>query len=138
MASDIKTLVERLNPTCKRALEGAAELCVSHSHFTVEVEHILARLAELPQTDLLQALRQFDIDPSTVNRELSDALNGFKRGNARTPTFSPHVPKLLEEAWVRCSLYLGESAVRSGGLFWAVLDQDGLLWQRTTDPFAFS
>ena len=38
---NLKNLIERLNPTCKRALEGAAGLCLSRSNYNIEVEHWL-------------------------------------------------------------------------------------------------
>ena len=43
---DIKTLLECLNPYCTRALEGAAGLCVSRTHYEVTVDHFLSKLLE--------------------------------------------------------------------------------------------
>ncbi|MBC7777158.1 MAG: hypothetical protein H7246_17130, partial [Phycisphaerae bacterium] len=60
---DIKNLLNRLTPHCTRALEGAAGLCVSRTHYEVTVEHLLAKLLEEPQGDLPLILRQFEIDP---------------------------------------------------------------------------
>ncbi len=126
MSSDIRSLITRLNPLCRRALEEAAELCVAQTHFNVEIEHLLIKLAETPGTDLDLILRHFDVDPARVQKQLTDALKGFKRGNSRTPALSPHIPRLLEAAWVRASLDRNETAVRSGVILLALLENDVL------------
>ena len=41
-----KSLIGKLNPTCRRALEAAAGLCLSRTHFHVEIEHWLLKLLE--------------------------------------------------------------------------------------------
>ena len=38
-AVDLKSLVGRLNETCRRALEAAAGLTLSRTHYNVEIEH---------------------------------------------------------------------------------------------------
>ena len=45
-STDLSTLVSKLNPTCRRALEGAAALCVGQTHYNVEIEHLLIKLIE--------------------------------------------------------------------------------------------
>ena len=44
MDIDIRTLLGRLNPECKRTLNQAAELCVQQTHYNVDVEHLLFKL----------------------------------------------------------------------------------------------
>ena len=43
---DLKTLISKLSAPCRKALESAAQLCVSQTHFNVEVEHFLLKLLE--------------------------------------------------------------------------------------------
>ena len=45
-AINLKTLVNKLNPVCRRALEGAAGLCLSRTNYNVEMEHWLLKLLE--------------------------------------------------------------------------------------------
>jgi type VI secretion system protein VasG len=126
---DLKGLIEKLNPTCRKALEGAAGLCVAETHYNVEVEHFLSRLLELPpapETDLARILRYYEVDAKTLSHELSATLRTFERGNSRTPAMSPQVLQLLREAWLRTSLDFRESAIRSGALLLALLDNDTL------------
>ncbi|MGH7817850.1 MAG: type VI secretion system ATPase TssH, partial [Candidatus Binatia bacterium] len=49
----------------------------------------------------------------------------FKTGNARTPAFSPRIPRLVTEAWNLASIDFGASKIRSGHLLVALLaDED--------------
>jgi type VI secretion system protein VasG len=126
---DLKGLIEKLNPSCRKALEGAAGLCVAETHYNVEIEHFLSRLLDLPpapETDLQRILRYYEVDAKTISHELSATLRTFGRGNSRTPAMSPQVLQLLREAWLRTSLDFRENAIRSGALLLALLDNDVL------------
>ncbi len=115
------SLVNKLNPLCRRALEGAAGLCLSRTNYNVEIEHWLLKLLESPNTDLTRILRQYDVDPARLNRELTRTLDGLKTGNARAPALSAEIMDLMREAWVLASLEFGASRVRSGHLLAALL-----------------
>ena len=118
-----RSLIEKLNPTCTRALQGAAGLCLSRTHFNVEVEHWLLKLTEGTGNDLAAIFRHYQIDPRKVSRELEAALNRFKTGNGRAPDLSFEVLDLIREAWVLASLEYGNTLVRSGHLLAAALTE---------------
>jgi type VI secretion system protein VasG len=126
MSNDLSTLIAKLNPVCRRALEGAANLCVTQTHYNVEIEHVLIKLLEDDGTDLLAILRYFELDPSVVVTELTQAMERFKRGNGRTPALSPHLSRLIESAWLQSSLVLEEGVIRSGALMLALSIDDSL------------
>lgn len=126
MSSELKTLIERLNPTCRRALENAAGLCVAQTHYNVEVEHLLLKLLDVAGTDLERILSYYEVDPARVLSQLQGSLDRFDRGNHRTPAMSLQVPLLLREAWVITSLRLGQGAVRSGALLAALFENEVL------------
>jgi len=126
MEIDIRTLLGRLNPECKRALNAAAELCVQQTHYNVEVEHLLFRLLEGPAPDVGLILAQFEIKAEDILKQLQEAMDRFKRGNGRTPSFSPSIGPLLQEGWLLSSMLLGEQQVRSGTLVLALLEVDSL------------
>jgi type VI secretion system protein VasG len=121
MALNLRSLVARLNTTCRGAMEGAAGLCMSRGHYDVEVEHLLLKLLEVENSDIRRILRQFEIAPEALERELGKALDGFKAGNQRTPALSAMIPKLFEHAWSWASIEFGEAKVRSGHLLVALL-----------------
>ncbi|WP_256645141.1 type VI secretion system ATPase TssH [Thermomonas paludicola] len=121
MALNLRALIARLNTTVRGAMEGAAGLCMSRGHYEVEVEHVLAKLLEVENSDIRRILRQFEIAPEALERELGKALNGFKSGNQRTPALSAMIPKLFEAAWGWASIEFGESKIRSGHVLIALL-----------------
>ena len=127
MNLDLKSLIDKLNPTCRRALEGAAHLCVVQTHYNVEVEHLLVRLLEEPDSDLQRVLRYYEIKSEDVIRDLQQAIDGFKRGNSRTPAMSSHILTLVQESWLVSSLYFGQGLIRSGALLLVLLDNESLL-----------
>jgi type VI secretion system protein VasG len=118
---DIKTLLGRLNAYCTRALEGAAGLCVSRTHYEVTVEHFLSKLLEEPQSDLSLIFRHFDLDSGRVKKAVDQTIEEFRTGNAAKPVFSPLLLEWFQDAWLMSSVDLGENHIRSGGLLLAFL-----------------
>lgn len=126
MQVTLKSLVGRLNDGCRTALEGAAGLCLTRTHYDVDLEHVFLKLLEIPNSDLQRILRAFEVNTSRFERDLTVALDRFKTGNARTPAFAPQLSTLIEEAWLLASLEFGSAKVRSGHLLLALLSQDSL------------
>ncbi len=118
---DIKNLLNRLTPHCTRALEGAAGLCVSRSHYEVTVEHLLAKLMEDPAGDLPLILRHFEIDPANVQRGLEQTIERLQTGNGGKPVFSPVLIQWFQDAWLISSIDLADDRIRSGALLAALL-----------------
>src|SRR5271166_6016580 len=99
MAISLKAIVGRLNDTTRTALEGAAGLCLARTHYDVEIEHFLMKLLDTPDSDFARILKQFGVDKARLAAELTRSLDKLKTGNARTPSFSPSLFKMLTEAW---------------------------------------
>ena len=118
---DIKNLLNRLTPHCTRALEGAAGLCISRSHYEVTVEHLLAKLVEDQQGDLPLILRHFDIDPAIIQRGLEQTIERLQTGNGGKPVFSPVLIQWFQDAWLISSIDLADDRIRSGALLAALL-----------------
>jgi type VI secretion system protein VasG len=119
--NNLKSLIAKLNTTCRSSLESAAGLCLSRSNYDVEVEHFLLKLAEAPDTDVARILRHFEADSSRLARDLTRAIDRFKTGNARTPVLSPRIPHLFEQAWSVGSIDYSASTIRSGFVILALL-----------------
>ena len=126
MGPDVKMLIAKLNPTCKLALQEAAQLCVSQTNFYVELEHFLTKLFDVNRSDITEILKIYEINAAAFSGQLTGAIEGFRRGAGRTPTFAPLLPKLLEEAWLISSLELKEEFIRSGGILLAILENTQL------------
>ncbi|MBE0658132.1 MAG: type VI secretion system ATPase TssH [Bryobacteraceae bacterium] len=128
MAASLKSLISKLNDTCRQTLESAAGLCVARTHYNVEIEHFVIRLLEHSDNDSAKIFHHFGIDPSRLNSELNHSLDKFKRGNSRTPAFSPDLMQMFTEAWTLGSLEYGARSIRSGHAILA-LTQSPNLWR---------
>ncbi len=130
MASvNLRSLISRLDDACRQSLEAAAGLCLSHTHYNVEIEHWLLKLLELPNTDLAAILRRFEIDPARVEAQLTQALERLRKGNARSPALAPALVDLAREAWLVASLDHESDTARSGHVLVALLSNDTLARQ---------
>ena len=50
MGPNLKSLIGKLNDPARAALEGAAGLCLSRTHYDIEVEHYLMNSGKLFST----------------------------------------------------------------------------------------
>jgi type VI secretion system protein VasG len=99
MGLNLKSLIGKLNDASRSALEAAAGLCLSRTHYDIEIEHYLSKLVDSPDGDFARIAKFFEIDKSRLTGELSRSLDKLKSGNARTPALSPTILKMLTEAW---------------------------------------
>ncbi len=126
MAVNLKSLVGKLNDTTRSTLEASAGLCLSRTHYDVEIEHFLVKLLDQTDTDAQRILKHFGIDPSRLTTQLSKALDLLKTGNARTPSFSPHLVKMFTDAWTIGSLDFAQPKIRSGAILLAIASNEEL------------
>jgi len=125
-AIDLKALVGRLNEHCRRALESSAGLTLSRSHYNVELEHWLLKLADGTDTDIAAILRHYEADHGRLITDLNRSLDKLKTGNARAPTLSPEIVEAAKQAWLLASIEHGLTRLRSGHLLWAMLADETL------------
>ena len=125
-AIDLKQLVGRLNDTCRRALEGAAGLTLSRTHYNVEIEHWLVKLSDRADGDMAAIMRQYGVDEARFLTDINRSLEKMKTGNGRAPSLAPEIAEMVKQAWLFASLELGEGKIRSGHLLWALLADETL------------
>ncbi len=126
MSTNVRSLIAKLNDATRGALEAAAGLCLSRTHYDIEIEHLLMKLLDAPGTDVPIILKQFGLDKSRVTADLTRSLDRLKSGNARTPSISPTLLTALKEAWNIGSLNYAAGQVRSGFILLAGLTVDEL------------
>ncbi|MEO7066808.1 MAG: type VI secretion system ATPase TssH [Rhodanobacter sp.] len=126
MSINLKTLIGKLDDTCRHAAERAANLCMARGHYEVDLEHLFLALIEQPQTDIAVVARYSDISLGQLETDLLAEVATFRTGNTRTPVFSPHLPTLFEHAWLIASLDANTTRIRSGHLLLALLTQPEL------------
>ena len=118
---DLKSLVGKLNEPCRMALEGAAGLCVSRTHYNVEIEHWLLKILEIQDSDLAKVLEKFEIDIGKFFNDLNQELDSIKSGNSRAPSLSPAIVDLSKSAWMLASVEYGHNQATSAHLLAALL-----------------
>jgi type VI secretion system protein VasG len=125
-AIELRSLVARLNDPCRRALEAAAGLTLSRTHYNVEIEHWLLKLADGADSDVAAILRHYDADAGRLLADLNRSLDKMKTGNSRAPSLSPEVVEAAKQAWLLASVEQGLARIRSGHILWALLADETL------------
>ena len=127
MAVSPRALIDKLNPACRAALvDEAIRVCMSRTHFHIELEHWLTALLASPNNDLGFLLRQYAVDANRVKTQLEGAMAKFKTGNTRPPGFSTDILDAIQAAWVFGSLECGAPRVRSAHLLYALVSDRNL------------
>ena len=126
MTVNLKSLIAKLNSPTRSAMEAAAGLCLSRTHYNVEIEHYLMKLMEASDNDAARIFYRFSVNGSRLTADLTRSLDKLKSGNARTPAISPSVLKMLVQAWTLGSIDYGAGQVRSGFTILALLTDEEL------------
>jgi type VI secretion system protein VasG len=126
MSLNLKSLIGKLNDATRSALEAAAGLCVSRTHYDIEIEHYLLKAIDSSDNDFAFILKQYGVDRSRLTTELQRSLDRLKTGNARSPAFSPLLVKMLTEAWTIATIEYDATQIRTGFTLLALLSSEEL------------
>jgi len=126
VAVDIKSLLLHMNTYCTNALQNAAGLCVSRTHYEITVEHLISKFLEEPRADWPLILPKFGLEAGRLQKALEQSLEDYRTGNAAKPVFSPQLLDLIQDAWLISSIDLGERKIRSGAVLLAFLAKPAL------------
>ncbi|MFN8587444.1 MAG: type VI secretion system ATPase TssH [Candidatus Eisenbacteria bacterium] len=116
MQVDLKSLLRKLDPTCRKGLEAALGRCMSAGHYELTVEHWLLSLLDDPGADVVPILRHFEVSQVVFQRSLQKALDLMRSGNPGKPAYGTMLVSLLRDSWMGASLSLGHPLIRSGVL----------------------
>ena len=119
-------LFGKLNSVAYKAIEAATVFCKLRGNPYVELAHWFHQLLQLQDSDLHRLVRQFNLEPARLARDLTDALDRLPRGSTSITDLSSHVEEAVERGWVYGSLMFGESQVRSGYLVIGILKTPSL------------
>ncbi len=126
MSVNLKSLIGKLNDATRSAFEASAGLCLSRTHYNIEIEHYLMKLLDSSSNDAARIFRQFGVDTSRLSRELNASLDKLKSGNARTPALSESIVKMLTEAWTIGSVDYNAGQIRTGFTILALVTNEEL------------
>ncbi len=126
MSVTLRALIGKLNPATRSTIEAAAGLCLSRTHYDVEIEHFLSKALDAQDGDLAQILKHYGVNRSRLADDLARGLDKLKSGNARTPSLSPSLVRMLTEAWTLGSIEFGAPQARTGHAVLALVSDDEL------------
>jgi len=126
MNLNLKALIGKLNDASRSAMEAAAGLCLARTHYDIEIEHYLLKALDSSDNDIAYILKQYGVDRSRLTAELQRSLDRLKKGNARSPAFSPLLVKMFTEAWTLATIEYDAGEIRTGFTLLALLTGDEL------------
>ncbi|MGA3127060.1 MAG: type VI secretion system ATPase TssH [Candidatus Korobacteraceae bacterium] len=127
MASDWKSLIQKLNTPTREILEGALQVCRSRTNYDADLPHYLTKALEREDLDFARIAKAFSMNKSVLMGDLSHALDLLKRGSGSNPLFSPALLRLFRESWVTGTLSFGAAEIRTGFTIYALVSDEELL-----------
>jgi type VI secretion system protein VasG len=119
-------LFGKLNQLGYRAIESATVFCKLRGNPYVELVHWIHQILQLPDSDLHRIVKQFNLEPSRLAKDITESLDRLPRGSTSISDLSSHVEEAVERGWVYGTLMFKESQVRTGYLVIGILKTPGL------------
>src|SRR5688572_7283658 len=119
-------LFGKLNSLAYKAIESATVFCKLRGNPYVELVHWLQQSVHTPDSDVHRILQHFEVDPSKLAKDVTDALDRPPRGATSISDLSAHVESAVERGWVYSTLMFGDSQVRTGHLMIGMLKTPSL------------
>ncbi|CDG19441.1 putative ClpA/B-type chaperone (Putative ATPase with chaperone activity; probable component of SST VI cluster) [Xenorhabdus doucetiae] len=118
---DLPTLVNRLNPMTRHALEAAVASCVSQQQPEITVAQLLLQMIDTPLSDVRLILNKADIDKDLLKEQLDQVMTHHQSLVQSYPNFSPMLVEWLQDSWLLASTEMQHTELRSGVLLIALL-----------------
>ena len=115
-------LFGKLNKLAYRGIESATVFCKLRGNPYVELVHWIHQILQLQDSDLHRIVKQFNLNPSNLARDVTDALERLPRGSTSITDLSSNVEEAVERGWVFATLMFGEAQVRTGYLIVGILE----------------
>jgi type VI secretion system protein VasG len=122
-------LFGKLNSLGYKTIEAATVFCKMRGNPYVELVHWVHQILQQQDSDLHSIIRSFDLDPSRLAADLTEALDRLPRGSTSIQDLSPHLDRAVERAWVYGSLMFGDTKIRTGHLLVGLLKTQELMHQ---------
>src|SRR3989442_9808133 len=106
-------LFGKLNTVGYKAIESATVFCKMRGNPYVELVHWIHQILQLQDSDLHRIVKEFQIDPSRLARDLTESLDRLPRGASSISDLSAHIEDAVERGWVYGSLMFGDGQIRT-------------------------
>jgi type VI secretion system protein VasG len=119
-------LFGKLNNLAYKGIESATVFCKMRGNPYVELVHWLHQILQLQDSDLHRIIKRFELNPSHLARDFTDALDRLPAGATSISDFSAHVEQTVEQGWLYASLMFGSNQVRTGHLMVGIIKTSAL------------
>ncbi|WP_387465990.1 type VI secretion system ATPase TssH [Photorhabdus sp. RM323S] len=118
---DLPTLVNRLNPMTRHALETAAAQCVSQQQPEITVSQLLLQMINTPLSDIRAIFSQAEVDSELLKEQLDQMIPHHQTMVQAYPNFSPMLVEWLQDSWLLASTEMQHQELRSGVMLMTLL-----------------
>src|SRR5678816_4810414 len=99
----------KLNSLAYKAIESATVFCKMRGNPYVELVHWVSQLVQAAGTDLEAIIRHYQLDVSTLARDITAALDRLPRGSTSIIDFSDHIEDSIKNGWLYGTLMFGQA-----------------------------
>lgn len=118
---DLPTLVNRLNPIARHALEAAAAHCVGQQEAEITVSQVLLQMIATPLSDVRLILNHAGVATDELRELLDQRISGYQSVTQAYPSFSPLLVEWLQDSWLLASTEMEHSQLRGGVMLLTLL-----------------
>lgn len=118
---DLPTLVNRLNPIARHALEAAAAHCVSQQEAEITVSQVLLQMIATPLSDVRLILNRANVESDELREMLEQRVSDYQSMTQSYPSFSPLLVEWLKDSWLLASTEMDHRQLRSGVMLLTLL-----------------
>lgn len=119
-------LFGKLNEQLFRAAEAATVVCKLRGNPYVELVHWVHQVLQDQDSDVRRLLKHFEVNPATLEKDITAELDRLPRGATAIVDFSEHIDLAIERSWIYSTLLYGDEVVRSGYLLVGILKTTNL------------
>ena len=109
-----ETLFGKLNPIAYQSIEAATVFCKMRGNPYVELVHWISQLVQTQGSDFEAILRHYQLETSTLARDVTLALDRLPRGSTSISDFADHIEDAIKNGWLYGTLLFGQAQVRTG------------------------
>lgn len=109
-----------------KSIESATKVCKLRGNPYVELVHWIDQISNQQDSDFHHILRHFDIDASSISKDITNNLEMLRSGASAISDFSEDISQGVERGWVYSTLLFGDGVVRTGHLMIGLLKTPSL------------
>ncbi|UNH37958.1 type VI secretion system ATPase TssH [Moellerella wisconsensis] len=118
---DLSTLINRLNPITRQAMENAAARCVHEQQSEITVSLFLLQLLDVSLCDVPLICEKSTVQIDKFITQLSYFTPPNQLISQESPSFSPLLVEWLKDSWLLASAEMQHSQLRSGVMLLTLL-----------------